>query len=728
MYRRLCLAAALLLAPAAGAAELKLDSDDIGGVVASDKGPEAGVWVIAETNDLASDFTKIVVTDDQGRYLLPDMPKAKYSVWVRGYGLEDSKGAEGVPGKALNLTAVTATSAAKAAAIYPANYWYALLKPPAVAEFPGTGPKGNGISPALKTQQAWMSYVKEECVVCHPLGDTWTRTLEKRGNSAEAWEHRITYGTGDVPDPRLDALAKTQRKRMVATVNLLGKQRALSMFADWTDRINAGELPREAPPRPTGAERNVVLSMWGWSAMENGIGAAVHDEITTDKRHPTVNANGPVYGTQLRFGRLATLDPVSHASAEIDVPGLNGAHRILNMPHNPMIDQKARVWFTMVSAEGNVPEFCTNTVSNPFAKYYPSQMLVGRQIGVYDPADTKTNLIGVCFNVHHLNFADDANNTLYFSGDSKLVSWLDTKVWDDTHDAQKAEGWCPMVLDTNGDGKITPDRAQWNIPEIPSVAGEEGSPTAPPDIDLAPADKNKDTQFTGFLYGMNISPTDHSAWFASWRPSFVPSGIVRFERGAAPPATCKTEYFEPPKRKDGTVGAYNARGVDLDSKGVAWVAFGSGNMGRFERAKCKTLKGPSATGQQCPEGWSFFDMPGPKVNGVADGTADWPYLIWTDLHNILGLGKDVPILTGNNSDALLAFLPDQQKWVTMRVPSPMGFFPRGMDGRIDDASAGWKGRGLWANFGMAQNANIHIEGVALGKIVKVQMRPDPLAR
>ncbi len=718
--------AAFVVMASAQAADIRLDSDDIGGVVASAKGPEAGVWVIAVTNDLASEFTKIVVTDDQGRYVLPDLPKATYRIWVRGYGLEDSKPVDAAPGKTLNLTAVVASTPAKAAAIYPANYWYALLKPPAASEFPGTGPKGNGISPSLKTQQAWMAYVKEECIVCHPLGDTWTRTLEKLGDSAEAWEHRITYGTGDVADPRLNALAKTQRKRMVATVNLLGKQRALSMLADWTDRIAAGELPPQAPPRPQGVERNVVLSMWGWSAMDNGIGAAVHDEIASDKRNPTVNANGPVYGTQLRFGRLATLDPVGHLSAEVDVPGLNGTHRILNMPHNPMVDQKARVWFSMVSSEGSVPDYCTDTVNNAFAKYYPSQMLLGRQIAVHDPAQKKTDLISVCFNVHHLNFASD--NTLYFSGDSKLVGWVDTNGWDKTHDAGKSQGWCPMALDTNGDGKITPDHTKWNVPEIPAVAGEEGGPTAPPDIDLTPADKTKDTQFSGFLYGMNVSPKDNSVWFASWRPSFVPSGIVRFERGAAPPVTCKTEYFEPPKRKDGTVAAYNARGVDLDSKGVAWVAFGSGQLGRFDRAMCKTLKGPTATGQQCPEGWSFFDMPGPKVTGVADGTADWPYLIWTDLHNILGLGKDVPILTGNNSDALIAFLPDQQKWVMMRVPSPMGFFPRGMDGRIDDASAGWKGRGLWANFGMAQNANIHIEGVALGKLVKVQLRPDPLAR
>ena len=69
---------------------VRIDSDDIGGVVTGPRGPEAGVWVIAETTDLPTKFVRIVVTDDRGRYVVPDLPKANYSVWVRGYGLVDS--------------------------------------------------------------------------------------------------------------------------------------------------------------------------------------------------------------------------------------------------------------------------------------------------------------------------------------------------------------------------------------------------------------------------------------------------------------------------------------------------------------------------------------------------------------------------------------------------------------------------------------------------------------
>jgi hypothetical protein len=103
---------------------INLKANDIGGVVTSSKGPEAGVWVIAETTDLPTKLAKIVVTDDQGRYVVPDLPKANYNVWVRGYGLVDSKKVQAAPGKMVNLTATIAPNVKAAAEYYPANYWY----------------------------------------------------------------------------------------------------------------------------------------------------------------------------------------------------------------------------------------------------------------------------------------------------------------------------------------------------------------------------------------------------------------------------------------------------------------------------------------------------------------------------------------------------------------------------------------------------------------------------
>src|ERR1700716_560398 len=106
---------------------VSIGATDLGGVVTGPKGPEAGVWVIAETKDLPTNLVKIVVTDDQGRYVLPDLPKANYDVWVRGYGLVDSPKVKTAPGKALDLKAVQAPSRAAAAAYYPGIYWYSML-------------------------------------------------------------------------------------------------------------------------------------------------------------------------------------------------------------------------------------------------------------------------------------------------------------------------------------------------------------------------------------------------------------------------------------------------------------------------------------------------------------------------------------------------------------------------------------------------------------------------
>jgi hypothetical protein len=130
-------------------AAIQIDKDDIAGIVTGPNGPEAGVWVIAETRDLPTTFTRIVVTDDRGRYLLPDLPNGTYDVWVRGYGLVDSAKVKASPGKSLNLSAVVAPSPKAAAQYFPEGYWLSLIKVPDAGEFPGTGPDGNGISPTM---------------------------------------------------------------------------------------------------------------------------------------------------------------------------------------------------------------------------------------------------------------------------------------------------------------------------------------------------------------------------------------------------------------------------------------------------------------------------------------------------------------------------------------------------------------------------------------------------
>src|SRR6202162_1065864 len=147
------------------AQSVPIDGKSISGVVKSPHGAEAGVWVIAETNELGTKLAKMVVTDDQGRYVLPDLPKAKYKVWVRGYGLVDSAKVDSEPGQTLDLRATPAPNAAAAAEYYPAIYWYSMIKVPEKGEFPGTGQTGNGINPAMKNQEEFLDMVRTDgCV------------------------------------------------------------------------------------------------------------------------------------------------------------------------------------------------------------------------------------------------------------------------------------------------------------------------------------------------------------------------------------------------------------------------------------------------------------------------------------------------------------------------------------------------------------------------------------
>src|SRR5688572_12463630 len=177
---------------------IAIDNDDIAGTVTSAKGPEAGVWVIAETVGLPTRVRKIVVTNDQGRYLLPDLPQATYDIWVRGYGLVDSPKVQSAPGQQRPLTAVIAPNSRAAAHYYPANYWYSLIEIPPEKDFPGTGPQGNGISPQMQTQHHWINQIKTNCNVCHQLGNPATREIPKAlgkfASSVDAWDRRAQVG------------------------------------------------------------------------------------------------------------------------------------------------------------------------------------------------------------------------------------------------------------------------------------------------------------------------------------------------------------------------------------------------------------------------------------------------------------------------------------------------------------------------------------------------------
>ena len=697
--------------PAGGAPAI--DTDDIAGIVTGANGAEAGVWVIAETADLPTKFARIVVTDDQGRYLIPDLPQAKYDVWVRGYGLVDSPRQRAERGTTLNLKAVPAPNARVAAEYYPAGYWYSLMKVPAESEFPGTGPDGNGINPAFRTQPEYVRLLKNNsCLGCHQMGSKGTRELPPalgtHESSVKAWEERLKAGQAG--------------GAMLPAVQQMGP-RTLRMFADWTDRIAAGEVP-PTPPRPQGLERNVVITMWDWADPK----AYLHDLVSTDRRNPTLNANGLVYAVlEASADYLPVLDPKTHTVTRVPVtlrdpnippaspPQVMGPSPYWGTEpiwtskatvHNPMFDEKGRVWITSRVRGPNNPDFCKAGSSHPSAKLFPLNGS-GRHLAVYDPKTKEMKHVSTCFGTHHLMFAEDANNTLWTSGGGQVIGWLNTKLWDETGDEERAQGWTALIMDINGNGR----------------RDEYVEPNAP--VDPAKDKRIQPGQYGGGPYALAPAP-DGTVWGTMFG---FPGAVFRMTPGANPPHTALTEVFELPWNNPAAPNVgFSPRGGDVDRNGVYWAALASGHLASFDRRKCKgPLNGPTATGQHCPEGWSFYAEPLPQLGNVTSaGSGEGSYYTWVDQFNTLGLGENIPINTGNQSEGLLVL--KDGKWVVLRVPYPMGFYAKWLDGRIDDPNAGWKGRGLWAS--ISTRAPFHMEGGKgmTSKAIRFQLRPDPLAK
>jgi hypothetical protein len=660
-------------------------ADYISGVVTSSNGPEAGVWVIAETTDLPTRFAKIVVTDDGGRYVLPELPKANYQLFVRGYGLVDSQRVPARPGQRLDLKAVVAPDGRAAAQVYPANYWLSLMEIP----------KGNlpDKEIVLKTK---------ECFSCHQVGDMVTRDISKNlgsyTSSLEAWDHHVTVG------PSAPAMS--------AVFESMGAQR--KAYADWTDRVAAGAYPKQAPPRPTGLERNLVISMWDWALPTS----RRTDVAATDERTPTLNANGMVYGAIQGSDVIAVLDPREDSTDMIKVPSnapildndtaaspFWGDEKVWQRsadPRSVAMDGHGRVWVTArIRAPQQQPAYCKEGSINKFAKYFPMPGPSTRQLEVFDPKTRQFTSIDTCFAADHNHF--DEKGSIVF-GQNNAIGWVDTTMFDKTHDAAASQGWIPAVLDTNGDGKIT----EWTEPN-------------------QPIDPKKDHRIEFGCYGIAISPTDGSLWCSGI--GVKDTKLVRLELGTNPPQTSKAEVYVPPADKMPLPGS---GGVAIDSNGVVWQNWrGAHQMMSFDRRKCKVLNGPEATGQHCPEGWTVYKESGPTFQGASDDlSTDMLYMTEVDRDNALGLGKDVVLSGDVNADSFFVVMPQgrQMTTLTLRVPYPMGFAARATSGRIDDPKAGWKGRGLWSSYSMY--APWHQEGGkgSRPKIVKFQVRPDPLAK
>jgi hypothetical protein len=673
---------------------VQVDADDIGGVVTSANGAEAGVWVIAETDDFDTFFARIVVTDDEGRYLVPDLPQADYELWVRGYGLADSARVAGERGNVVDLTAVVAPSDAVAAEVYPAAAWYSMMHLPDESEL---GHVAGGLNEYLGIMK------NQTCVGCHQLGNLATRTIPEAfgdfDSGQDAWVRRVQ--SGQAASQMINPLAG----------HLGGVP--LRYLADWTDRIAAGELPFFKPERPQGIERNVVATVRDWADPKSYL----HDLTSTDRRNPTLNAYGKIYGApELSTDNFPILDPVANTAVtfrapvrDADTPTTNSAPVVQPSPywgderiwdsqanaHNPMFDHKGRVWYTARVRGPQNPDYCREGSDHPSAQLFPTER-AGRHLSVYDPATEEYTFIDTCFSTHHLQFAEDDNNTLWTSGGNDVVGWFDTNKFDETGDIESAVGWAPLILDTNGNGR----RDDWVEP------GE-------------PMDPNLDMRISAGYYAIMPNPADGSVWGTT---SFsYPGKLIRLDPGTNPPETALAEVYNIP------LPGFGSRGADIDRNGVVWVSLGSGHLGEFDRSKCEgPLSGPTATGDHCPEGWTFHRFPGPGFPELPEYSVESSYYTWVDQRNTSGLGDNTPIATANLFDGVHALVDGE--FVTMRIPYPLGFYSKGFDGRIDDADAGWKGRGLWVSSG---DRTPWLKEGGLGSrpmVVHFQVRPDPLAK
>ena len=492
--------AGLMSAPLAQqpARAVAIDDDDIGGVVTSAKGPEAGVWVIAETTGLGTKFRKIVVTDDAGRYVVPDLPRGNYTLWVRGYGLTDSKPVPGRPGQQVNLQATIAATPQDAAAVYPANYWYSMIKVPDKSEFPGTGEKGNGISPNMRSQADWISQLKDGCQLCHQMGNRATREFMKPIPNA--------HSTRGVVGSR--ACKSGQRgPQMSRALDQFGRRRAIEMFADWTDRINKGEVP-PAPPRPQGARAQprahaVGLGRRALLHPRRGRGRQAQPDDRRARQglwrrlHRATRCSGSIRSST-RPGSIPipVLQPgaaVVHPREDHGCRRRTGARKsIFNNPvhpHNPMMDQRQRVWTTAAVRPSPNPEYCKRRRRQRLRQELSDGSRAAGRRRSTTRGRRRRRRSTPAIATHHLQFAEDKDNTLYFSGDTNVIGWINTRIWDETGDAAKAQGWCPLVVDTNGDGKI----------------GAYTQPNEKPD-------PTRDMRVAGFAYGIIVNPTDGSIW------------------------------------------------------------------------------------------------------------------------------------------------------------------------------------------------------------------------
>ena len=504
------------------------------------------------------------------------------------------------------------------------------------------------------------------------MGNKATRVIPKElgtfKSSVEAWERRVQSG-----------------QAMVNMAAALGRQDvkvSLANFANWTDRIAAGELPFAKPERPQGVERNIVVTQWDWADPK----VYLHDQVSTDKRKPTVNAYGKNYGaTEESADYFPILDSQTNRATMVKMPvrdadmestksntmapsvywGDEAIWDCKTSMHNPMMDERGDVWFTSRVGKPGQPGLLPAGLGSSFGEGVPAQ-------GIH-PAP-------------RLLQSEDRRD----QADPDLLQ----------HPPPGVRG---RRQQHPVDQRRRCARRRHRLAEPQGVRGNRRRAEGPgldPDrhrhqrqrqarrlCRAEPAGRSHQGQAhqCRLLWGRREPGRRYDLGFGARISRVTSSASIRVPIRRRPPWRKSTSRRSP---------GFGPRGFDIDRNGVAYVPLSSGHLAAFDRRKCKgPLNGPQAAdGKLCPEGWTLTPFPGPQFRNVAEsGSAEASYYTWVDQFNTSGLGTNVPMATGNANELLLALVDG--KWVNMRVPYPLGFFAKWMDGRIDDPECRLEGPG-----------------------------------
>ena len=597
---------------------------------------------------------------------------------------------------------------AAAAQYYPAIYWYAMLGIPDKSEFPGSARQrhpNEARRVAGRRQDRRLHRLPRARHGGDAHDPAGARPLQELGGSLGAAHH---VGPGDDADG--------QRRSRAST-----RERALKLFADWTDRIAAGELPPAQPPRPQGVERNVVVTLWDWGNPK----AYLHDEISTDKRNPTRQRQRQDLRRDRGEHRPHAGARPGDARADRDAASRCAIRRRRRRRTHPMAPSPywgdEPIWDSQTSdAQSDARRARPRLVHRAHAAAATIRTSAGkgsttrRRRCSRSKARTascrctirrrgKFTLIDTCFTTHHLAFAEDANHTLWTSarrsGEPACSAGSTARCSRRPATSRESQGWTPFVLDTNGNGKrddyVEPDQ---------------------------PVDPAKDKRVVAGLYGVAVNPGGRHG--LGHRRSAIPGYVVRVNPGrrsdATPRSPKSTSPPTPGLRRRAAATSTATASSGRRSRAAIWRA--------STAASARAAQRPDRDRQAMPGRLDAVSVPGPAVQATSQNRQRGGEL--------LHLGRPVRHVRPRQERADRHRQPQRRAARAGRrqvrrccaCPIRSASTPSGMDGRIDDAQSRLEGPRACGR-PSSTRAPFHIEGGkgTRPKVVRFQLRPDPLA-